>query len=102
MSLLQQRIKTRLEREADAFSVGGVGHSGVFQLLAPSKARTYLDDAVINAAQKPLYLAYVPHDDTTAELDTLDWNGLSLYVQRVVPVWLRDETALKLLVLTKA
>lgn len=99
MSPLQRRFKAVLLRLGEGFTVGAATRIGVFAVLPADQHATYLTDAEIAAAAKPIYAAYVPHDDPTVAGDTVGWNGLTLVVKRAVVLRHGGEAVVRLLVL---
>lgn len=98
MSALSRRFKSVIERTGDAYSVGGNGRKALVAVLDAQRAAGLLTQAEIDALAKPIWLAYVPHDDATAVNDTVSWDGLSLNVKKVVKARARGETVAKMLV----
>lgn len=99
MSALPRRFQAIITRLGDAFTVGGASGKGVFAVLPAPAMGTYLTDAEIGAATRPVWLATVAYDDATNASDTLTWNGAAYTVVRVVQARFRGETVARVLVL---
>lgn len=99
MTAVQRRFKNVISRLGDSFTVGASSRVGVFAVLSPSGARSYLSDADLSLLGRPLRLVYVPYDDSTAVSDVVAWDGLSLTVKQIVKARHAGETIAKLMVL---
>lgn len=99
MSALQRRFKNVLERIGDTFTVSGNNRKGIFAILPLERAKGFLTQAELDAAGRPLRMAYVPYDDTTAVTNTVSWDGLTLTVRKALSVRAKGETVARLLVL---
>lgn len=99
MTALQRRASSAIHRLGDSFSVGGSSGKGIFRVMPYREAEDYLTPSELVTATMPSYLAYVPHDDGSTAGSVLTWNAMSLTIQRVVGLTIRDQTVLKLLVL---
>lgn len=93
-----ERLARTIAQYGDAFTVGIAPHTGIFSVLSSTGASALFDSTELSALPRPIYQAIVPADDLTAESDTLDWNGLSLTVQRVLPYRYRGQTIAKRLI----
>lgn len=98
MSALPRRFKSVIERTGDSYLVGGNSRKALVAVLDGGRAGGVLTQAEIDTLAKPIWLAYVPHDDGTAVNDTVSWDGLSLNVKKVVKARAQGETVAKLLV----
>jgi hypothetical protein len=98
MSALPGRFKSVIERVGDPFTVGGSSRTALVAVLTGDRATGLLTQSEIDASTKPIWLAYVPHDDATAVNDTVSWDGLSLTVKKVVKARAQGETVAKMLV----
>lgn len=99
MTPLQRRFKRIVGRFGEAFTVGATPGTGIFAPISSGFASVYLSDSERSAAARPIRVAYVAYDDTTAETATLAWDGLTLTVKRVVKVRFQGATVAKMLVL---
>ena len=99
MTAIQRRFKNVLERIGDTFTVSGNSRKGVFAVLPVEKAKGFLTQAEVDAAGRPLRIAYVPFDDTTAATNSVSWDGLTLTVKKALNVRAKGETVARLLVL---
>ena len=99
MTALQRRMKSVIERVGDTFTVGGVPHKGVVTLLNPTAARDYLAQSDIDAAPRPLRLAYTAYDDLTAVGNSIVWASITLTVRKLVEVRYQDNVIARLMVL---
>ncbi len=98
MTRLQARSRTVVARLGE--DVGGF--PAVVAPLTPFRARSYVSDAEIDAAGRPLWLAYAAHDHPAVEGATVAWAGRSLMVKRAVDVRFAGKTVARLLVLVGA
>ena len=78
------KLDAILARLGDSFTVGATPGAGVFRILSPGEALSYLTQAEVDAASRPMLLATVPPDDATAEGDTLTFHGVDYTVGKVV------------------
>lgn len=99
MTPMQRRFRKLLQRFGESFVSAGRTGTGVITTLSSGNASNYLTRTELDAAGRPIRIAYVPFDDTTAEFATLTWDGLILTVKRVVSVRFRGVTVAKMLVL---
>ncbi len=99
MNALRSRLSGVLKRYGEAFTVGGAATTGIFCPLPPERAKTYLTDAEVAAASRPMWLSYVPHDDPSTVAASVAWNSLALTVKRIVDVRVQGATVGKILVL---
>jgi len=95
----QRRIKRAIRRLGDAFTVGGVTRYGVFAVMAPGRAASYLLQGVIEASDRPMRMAYVAYDDVTAVTDTVTFDAQTYVVQKVIKARVRGEAVARLLVM---
>jgi hypothetical protein len=100
--MIAVRIKHAVLRAGDAFTVGGAGRKGLFRLLSPSRAATYVTDTVIGPSGRPLLLVLAPFDDVTAEGDVAVYQGVPYEVKRVWTRRYRNEAVARLLILVPA
>lgn len=99
MTRLQLRFRRAIERVGDPLTVAGQARVGIVASLSHEEAQTYLSDAELGAALKPIRAAYVPSDDPTASGATVQWNGQSLSVLRAVELRATAQTVARLLIL---
>ena len=99
MSRVQDRIKATVERLGDDFTVSSSTRQGVFRVLDGQTAEDLLSSTEIAAAEKPLYWAIVPFDDTTTASDEVTWLGTDYGVLKILDLRLRNETVAKKLIL---
>ncbi len=100
MTPLQRRFKYVIERLGDPFEVDAQQRMGVFAVLAGAKASDLLTETEQQGAALPMYLAYVPFDDTTALSETVAWNGRSLAVAKAIDCSFQGATIVRILALT--
>ncbi len=99
MSVPKARLTATITKFGDAFTVGATPGVGLFSLISATAAASFLSEADIATAGKPVYQAIVSADDATEVTDSVSWNGLSLTVLAVVPYRYRGETMAKRIVL---
>src|SRR5262245_60558989 len=99
MTALQRRFKNVLERIGDTFTVSGNNRKGIFAVLPNERAKAFLTQTELDAAGRPLRMAYVPFDDATAVSNIVNWDGLTLTVKKAIGVRAKGETVARLLVL---
>lgn len=99
MTAIQRRFKNVLERIGDTFTVSGNNRKGIFAVLPLEKAKGFMTQAELDAAGRPLRMAYVPYDDATAVTNSVSWDGLTLTVKKAISVRAKGETVARLLVL---
>lgn len=99
MTPLQRRFKYVIERLGDPFDVGAQQRVGVFAVLASAKASDLLTESEQQGATLPMYLSYVPFDDTTTLSETVDWNGRSLVVVKAIDCSFQGATIVRILAL---
>jgi len=100
--MIDRRIKLSIARTGDAFAVGGNSRKGMFALLSPGRASTFVTDSVIGPSGRPMLLALVAHDDATAAGDVAVYQGNSYDVKLVWPRRYRDVVVGRLLALVPA
>ena len=100
MTGLQRRVKRIISHLGESFTVGASSGQAVFSVLGSSLGNALMGSATVDAATRPLRIAYTAFDDATAESSTLRWNGRDYLVQRVTEVRLRGVTIAKILALT--
>lgn len=93
-----ERLARTIAQYGDAFTVGIAPHTGIFSILSSTGASALFDSDDLTVLSRPIYQAIVPADDLTEESDTLDWNGLSLTVQKILPYRYRGQTVAKRLI----
>jgi hypothetical protein len=98
MSALPRRFKSVIERMGDPYTAGLESRKAVVAVLDGKRAAGVLTQTEIDALAKPIWLAYVPHDDASAVNDSVNWDGLSLSVKKVVKARARGETVAKMVV----
>ena len=98
MTRLQARFKTIVARYGDPLGSA----PAVLAPLAPSKARTYVGDADLGSASRPIWIATTGYDHPAAEGDTLAWGARSLTVKKAVDVRFAGKSVARLLVLFPA
>lgn len=98
MTALQARFRGVVARFGE--TVGG--GAAVVAPLSPSQARTYASDAEIEAAGRPLWLAYAAHDHPATEGSTVTWGARTLTVKRALDVRFAGTTVARQLVLFPA
>lgn len=96
MSAIPRRFKSVIERLGDTYSVGSSSRKAIVSVLPLARALDFISQSEIDLGTKPLRLAYVPHDDVTAENDLVSWDGLSFTVKKVVSARARGEVVAKL------
>lgn len=100
MSDLEQRFAASIERYGESFSVGGLSRKGVFMVLSPSRAKSYLDESLVIEMPRPIRSAFVLASDPTAADDTLTLNGEDHTVRFAQPVRAEGVTVAKFLILS--
>ena len=95
MTRLQVRFRTIVGRYGE--DVGGA--PAVVAPLAPSKARTYVDDGTLAGTTRPIFIATAAYDHPATEGATVAWRTRTLRVERAVDVRLMGRTVARLLVL---
>ena len=68
-------------------------------MISYGRALQYATPAEAGGYSKPIRLAIVPHDDSTAVGNTVVWSGLSLLVQKTDVLTCRGETVARVLIL---
>lgn len=100
MSRLTDRVQSLVDKYGEDFTVGGVTHRGIFSNITIGNARAYLTSAQIDASSLPLWACLVTQADSAIVGDTLDWDGLSLVVQKIAKARYQGTVCAKMLVLT--
>jgi hypothetical protein len=85
--------------QGEPFTVSGVDHLGVFSVIPSSSHLSYLTQAEVDGASKPIWLVLVSAIDSTSSGATLIWNGGSWTVMRILPLRHKGETVAKMLVI---
>ena len=98
MTRLQARFRTIIGRYGETLGAA----PAVVAPITPFRARSYLADAEIDAAPRPLWVAYAGHDHPATEGETLAWGTRSLVVRRAIEVRFAGKTVARLLVLAVA
>ena len=98
MTALRNRITAVLKKYGEPFTVGGTPAKGIFRPLPLEKAKTYLTDAELSAAGRPMWLTYVPFDDPSKVAASISWNSLTLAVKRVVELRVQGTVVGKIIV----
>lgn len=98
MTRLQSRFKAIVARYGD--DLGGA--PGVVTALAPARARSYLSDAEIDAAPRPMWVATTGYDHPALEGASVLWGARTLVVKRAVEVRFRGTTVARVLALVSA
>lgn len=99
MTNVQRRMKKVIERHGDSFTVGGSGRKGIFSVLDSDRASAYLTATQLSTLGRPIWQAFVVHDDPTVAANVVTWDGSTLTVQKVVKARLQDATIAKIIVL---
>ena len=94
---LVYRMRQVIERQGEVFQAGGSDHVGVFGIVSAGVAKRYAPSAAVDGATRPLWMIVVRDDDTTAETDTILWNGLALAVLAIVSRRVRGTTVCKVI-----
>ena len=95
MTRLQARFRTIVARYGE--DVGDA--PAVVASLTPSRARSYVSDGEIDAAGRPLWIAYAAYDHPAVEGGTVLWGARSLKVKRAIDIRFAGATVSRLLVL---
>ena len=98
MTALRHRVSAVLARYGEPFTVGVTAAIGIFRPLSLDTARTLLTDSELVAADRPLWVGYVPHDDPSSVSASIHWNGATLAVLRIVELRVRGIVVGKVLV----
>lgn len=98
MTRLQARFRTVVARCGEDLG----GFPAVVAPLSPFRARSYVSDAEIDVAGRPLWVAYTAHDHPAAEGATVAWGARSLVVKRAIEVRFAGKTVARLLMLVVA
>ncbi|CAN5639802.1 hypothetical protein BH11ARM2_BH11ARM2_25160 [soil metagenome] len=96
MNPIQARVATLLRLAGEAFTVGGVSHTGVASVMRYSPARDLVDD--LSGWSRPIWSLMVPADAATAAGATVIFRGASLTVRKVVELRIRGFVVAKRLV----
>jgi len=99
MTAIQRRFKSVLERIGDTFTVSGNNRKGIFAILPLERAKEFLTQSELDAAGRPLRMAYVEYDDVAAVTNSVSWDGLTLTVKKALNIRAKGETVARLLVL---
>ncbi len=88
-----------VSRYGETYTISGLGHTGLFDLLPDDDAVDVLTSTQISAAKRPLWRIWVAHGDTTAVSDTVVWQSTNYNVLKVIDVRLYGTTQLKQVVI---
>ncbi|RYG23749.1 hypothetical protein EON82_13020 [bacterium] len=98
MTRLQARFRTIIGRYGDLLGTA----PAVIASVTPGRARTYVSDADLDSAVRPIWIAYAGHDHPASEGQTLAWGARSVLVKRTIDVRFGGNTVARLLVLFTA
>lgn len=99
MNSVRLKLAKAIQRRGDSFTVGGVTRKGLFSLLSADRASVYLTATQAAALGRPIWLAFVAHDDPTALGATVVWDSRSLVVQKALNIRRQDVTVARVLVI---
>lgn len=99
MTAMQRRFKNAVELFGDSITIGGSAKKAIVALLTRGFAYSLISVAEVDAAVRPMRLAYVPYDDSSSVGNAVTWDGLSFTVKKVVSARFQDSTIVKMLVL---
>lgn len=85
MSAVARRFAVAIERLGDSFDLSGTLYRGVFSVISATRAGIYLTDAQTVGAGRPFRMVYVSPSVPAAAGDSVDWNGGTYVVKKVVP-----------------
>jgi hypothetical protein len=99
MSAIGRRFGTAIERLGDLFDLKGTAYRGVFSVISATRAGILLTEAQMLGAGRPFRMVYVSPSVPAAAGDSVDWNGGTYTIKKVVPMRLRDETLANALII---
>jgi hypothetical protein len=97
MTALQRRFKNAIARIGDAIDIDSVAKKAVVTLLSRGFAYSLMDLAIVEGAARPMRLAYLPFDDDSEEGDSVEYDGDTFELLRIVSVRTHDQTVVKML-----
>ena len=101
MTRAQARAAGALKRHGTSFTVGGVGHTGVWSVVSTNYAAILLDSAAYLSGAPPWHLVTVGVDDTTAVGQVAVRGSVSYTVRGVLPREAYGQTVAKALVVSR-
>ena len=84
MTAAQARVKGAIQASGENYLTGSSVRRGLFSILRPGQARDFLSDLDIDSAGRPIRIAYVPYDDTTAAGVSVTVGGVTQTVVKTV------------------
>jgi hypothetical protein len=97
--LFLQRIKKKLAKHGEQFTVGGNTYRGVFQVLSSGTMSTYLDDVERMGVVRPGLLLVAQGDAVINVNDTIVRDGRTYTVLKTSSHRMSDTTVLKIAIL---
>lgn len=93
------RIKKKLAKYGESFTVTGGTYRGIFSMLTSSTMNTYLDDAEILGVTHPGLMLLTQGDANINVNDTLTRDGRTYTVLRTSKHLIADTSVIKLVIL---
>ena len=89
---MKEKIKNTIKLFGTELCVGGVKKIALIRLMASGEAKNYLDDVEYLGVVKPAYFLIMSYDCGIGENATFSFEGRTLTVRKVTPVYLANET----------
>ncbi|MEN6357321.1 MAG: hypothetical protein ABFD83_09580 [Armatimonadota bacterium] len=96
-----ERVKKRLAKYGESFTVTGGTYRGIFSMLSSSMMNTYLDDVEIMGVTHPGLLLMTQGDANINVDDTLTRDGFTYTVMRTSEHHIGDDSVVKLAILCR-
>lgn len=96
---LWSRMHDAIDREGEAFTLGGTEYRGIIQIIDSSRLRAYLDDIEISGLSKPVLLLITASDVPLAVGGTIARDSRTFTVKEVYIHRVRNEQFIKTAVL---
>lgn len=101
MTRAQARVAGALKRHGTSFTVGGVGHVGVWSVISTNYAAILLDSTAYLPGAPPWYAVTVGVDDTTTTGQLAVRGGVTYTIRGVLPREAYGQTLAKVLVASR-